>query len=152
MSKYLDCQEFCEECDEQRRTVIRPADVTNDGLPARLQREAGDRIYSGLLHGFRVRRTPTCERDRTCSLSDCLTKCAHAHAYSAHNAHAQQCMDRRSVQLLAMPRPKHIHLLALMSDFVSIHFQLPGSSACRTSLAGCRAVPCAHAGQATASW
>ena len=35
---------------------MRPAHVPNDGLPARLQREAGDRIYSGLLHGFRVRR------------------------------------------------------------------------------------------------
>ncbi|KAK9839251.1 hypothetical protein WJX81_004341 [Elliptochloris bilobata] len=47
-------QEFCEECDHQLRTVVRSADTGGDAaLPTRLQREAGDRIYSGLLQGFR---------------------------------------------------------------------------------------------------
>jgi len=47
-------QEFCEECDGQHRTVVRPAAPGADAaLPARLRRAAGDRILAGLVHGFR---------------------------------------------------------------------------------------------------
>ena len=57
-------QEYCEECEGQRRTVVRSAELAdNAALPERLQRAAGDRMYSGLLQGFRVLylpyRTPT---------------------------------------------------------------------------------------------
>ena len=60
MPSLLMRQEFCEECEGQRRTVVRPAELAdNAALPERLQRAAGDRMYSGLLQGFRVLYRPT---------------------------------------------------------------------------------------------
>ena len=48
-------QEFCEECQDSTRTVVRPAELRDNALlPAALQQRAGDAIYAGLRNGFRV--------------------------------------------------------------------------------------------------
>jgi len=51
-------QEFCEDCDNRTKLVQRSAELrSNDSLPAAFERATGERIYDGLLNGFRVRCT-----------------------------------------------------------------------------------------------
>ncbi len=60
----LTLQEFCEDCDNRTKLVQRSAELrSNDSLPAAFERATGERIYDGLLNGFRVRCTTyLCER------------------------------------------------------------------------------------------
>ena len=63
-------QEYCEECENNERTVRRPAHLTdNSSLPAMLQQIAGDNIYDGLRNGFRV--SPAAGRVFVTSRLDC---------------------------------------------------------------------------------
>ena len=76
-------QEFCEECEGQRRTVVRPQELAdNAALPERLQRAAGDRIYSGLQQGFRVGTATSV----ACRSEMFMQPCCASHACSREHA------------------------------------------------------------------
>lgn len=48
-------QEFCEECPDQKKVVMRNARYKdNASLPSAVEEMAGDNIYRGLRDGFRV--------------------------------------------------------------------------------------------------
>ena len=55
-SQHALMQEFCEECPDQKKVVMRNARYRdNASLPSAVEEMAGDNIYRGLRDGFRVR-------------------------------------------------------------------------------------------------
>lgn len=52
----LAVQEFCEDCPDQKKVVMRNGKYRdNTSLPGAVEELAGDNIYQGLRDGFRVR-------------------------------------------------------------------------------------------------